>query len=146
MSAAGADFAAADDPIDAWLAEHGGDLIAWRRQIHAHPELSRQEVRTTELVMSELTAAGLTPRRLPLGRGQRGTLAPRGHRPRPRPPRPPGQPQRLPLPGRPQPGAAGRSAAARAAGGAGRAAAAGPARPTRGLTAGALRRSGRGSG
>ena len=60
MSAAGADFAAADDPIDAWLAEHGGDLIAWRRQIHAHPELSRQEVRTTELVMSELTAAGLT--------------------------------------------------------------------------------------
>ena len=78
MSAAGADFAAADDPIDAWLAEHGGDLIAWRRQIHAHPELSRQEVRTTELVMSELTAAGLSPRRLPLGTGVVCDLGPAG--------------------------------------------------------------------
>ena len=78
MSVAGADFAAADDPIDAWLAEHGGDLIAWRRQIHAHPELSRQEVRTTELVMSELTAAGLTPRRLPLGTGVVCDLGPAG--------------------------------------------------------------------
>ncbi|ANY22960.1 MULTISPECIES: amidohydrolase [Gordonia] len=78
MSAAGAGFAAAGDPIDSWLAEHGTDLIAWRREIHAHPELSRQEVRTTELVMSELTAAGLDPRRLPLGTGVVCDLGPAG--------------------------------------------------------------------
>ena len=29
MSAAGADFAAADDPIDAWLAEHGVRMSAY---------------------------------------------------------------------------------------------------------------------
>ncbi|GAC86261.1 putative amidohydrolase [Gordonia paraffinivorans NBRC 108238] len=44
-------------------------MVAWRRDIHAHPELSRQEIRTTELVMRELTEAGLQPRRLPLGTG-----------------------------------------------------------------------------
>ena len=57
------------DPIDAWLDAHTADLIGWRRAIHAHPELSRQEVRTTELVMTELQSAGLNPRRLPLGTG-----------------------------------------------------------------------------
>ncbi|WP_439032382.1 amidohydrolase [Gordonia terrae] len=78
MTAAGAGFAAADNPIDAWLAAHGTELIAWRRDIHAHPELSRQEVRTTELVMAELSAAGLTPRRLPLGTGVVCDLGPSG--------------------------------------------------------------------
>ncbi|MEE4022440.1 amidohydrolase [Gordonia sp. PKS22-38] len=61
--------AAPRDVIDAWWAAHGQDVVRWRRQIHAHPELSRQEVNTTELVMSELSAAGLAPRRLPLGTG-----------------------------------------------------------------------------
>ena len=55
--------------IDAWLAEHRPEVVGWRRRIHALPELSRQEVQTTELVMSELAAAGLHPRRLPLGTG-----------------------------------------------------------------------------
>ncbi|ATD70313.1 MULTISPECIES: amidohydrolase [Gordonia] len=64
--------------IDAWLAAHGPELIAWRRDIHAHPELSRQEVRTTELVMAELSAAGLDPRRLPLGTGVVCDLGPSG--------------------------------------------------------------------
>lgn len=64
--------------IDAWLAEHGAELIGWRRDLHAHPELSRQEVRTTEVVMSELASAGLTPRRLPLGTGVVCDLGPEG--------------------------------------------------------------------
>ncbi|MBM7277543.1 amidohydrolase [Gordonia rubripertincta] len=64
--------------IDAWLDANGPALVAWRRDIHAHPELSRQEVRTTELVMAELSAVGLTPRRLPLGTGVVCDLGPAG--------------------------------------------------------------------
>ncbi|GAB84504.1 amidohydrolase [Gordonia rubripertincta] len=64
--------------IDAWLDANGPELVAWRRDIHAHPELSRQEVRTTELVMAELSAVGLTPRRLPLGTGVVCDLGPAG--------------------------------------------------------------------
>ncbi|MEO9328265.1 amidohydrolase [Gordonia aurantiaca] len=65
-------------PIDEWLAAHWDELVGWRRDIHAHPELSRQEIRTTELVMRELTAAGLRPRRLPLGTGVVCDLGPEG--------------------------------------------------------------------
>ncbi|MFW0796060.1 amidohydrolase [Gordonia sp. CPCC 205515] len=57
------------DTIGSWWAAHGQDVVRWRRHIHANPELSRQEVNTTELVMAELTAFGLAPRRLPLGTG-----------------------------------------------------------------------------
>ncbi|WP_429913171.1 amidohydrolase [Gordonia alkanivorans] len=64
--------------IDAWLDANGPALVAWRRDIHAHPELSRQEVRTTELVMAELSAVGLAPRRLPLGTGVVCDLGPAG--------------------------------------------------------------------
>ena len=64
--------------VDTWLAEHGAELIGWRRDLHSHPELSRQEVRTTEVVMSELASAGLTPRRLPLGTGVVCDLGPEG--------------------------------------------------------------------
>ncbi|MCK0093369.1 amidohydrolase [Rhodococcus sp. HNM0563] len=55
--------------VEKWLDEHGGDLIAWRRHIHANPELARQEYATTELVATELTAAGLAPKVLPRGTG-----------------------------------------------------------------------------
>lgn len=55
--------------IDTWLAANLPRVIDWRRDIHAHPELSRQEWRTTDLVINELTAAGLSPQRLPQGTG-----------------------------------------------------------------------------
>jgi amidohydrolase len=45
------------------------ELIAIRRDIHAHPELGRAEVRTTRTVRERLVAAGLTPRVLPTGTG-----------------------------------------------------------------------------
>ncbi|WFE38388.1 amidohydrolase [Micromonospora sp. WMMD998] len=44
-------------------------LIAVRRHLHAHPELSGQEFRTTALVAGRLTGLGLVPRLLPKGNG-----------------------------------------------------------------------------
>ncbi|MDP9417144.1 MAG: amidohydrolase, partial [Actinomycetota bacterium] len=45
------------------------ELVAVRRDLHAHPELGRGEVRTTRVVRERLTAAGLFPRVLPGGTG-----------------------------------------------------------------------------
>jgi amidohydrolase len=55
--------------LDRWLAARGADLVAVRRHIHAHPELSGQEFETAALVAQELAAAGLAPRMLPRGNG-----------------------------------------------------------------------------
>nr|WP_253771101.1 amidohydrolase [Goodfellowiella coeruleoviolacea] len=55
--------------LDAWLAANLPDVIAWRRHIHAHPELSRKEYGTTELISRLLTEVGLKPRVLPGGTG-----------------------------------------------------------------------------
>jgi amidohydrolase len=55
--------------LDRWLASRGAELVAVRRHIHAHPELSGQEFETAALVARELTAAGLSPRMLPKGNG-----------------------------------------------------------------------------
>jgi amidohydrolase len=52
-----------------WLAAHFEDLVAWRRHIHAHPELGRQEFATTQFVASQLAEAGLNPKVLPGGTG-----------------------------------------------------------------------------
>jgi amidohydrolase len=52
-----------------WLAAHFDDLVAWRRHIHAHPELGRQEFATTQFVASQLAEAGLNPKVLPGGTG-----------------------------------------------------------------------------
>lgn len=41
------------------------ELLAVRRDLHVHPELSWQEARTTEVVATRLEAAGLRVRRLP---------------------------------------------------------------------------------
>ena len=56
----GAAFAAgapAVDPLDA-------KVIAWRRDIHAHPELGNREFRTSKLVAEHLRKLGLQPRTL----------------------------------------------------------------------------------
>lgn len=54
---------------DRWLAEHYDEMVAWRRHIHAHPELGRQEFATTEFVARHLAEAGLNPKVLPGGTG-----------------------------------------------------------------------------
>jgi len=46
-----------------------GELVAVRRDLHAHPELGRHEVRTTGVVADRLAAAGLGPQVLSGGVG-----------------------------------------------------------------------------
>ncbi|MFC5719049.1 amidohydrolase [Streptomyces gamaensis] len=45
------------------------ELIAFRRDLHMHPELGNREFRTTEAVRARLQKAGLTPRLLSTGTG-----------------------------------------------------------------------------
>lgn len=45
------------------------ELVAFRRDLHSHPELGRQEFRTTAAVRARLEQAGLAPRVLPGGTG-----------------------------------------------------------------------------
>jgi amidohydrolase len=47
------------------LAPYADELLALRRDLHAHPELGHQEIRTTQLVADRLTRAGLFPQLLP---------------------------------------------------------------------------------
>ena len=51
--------------LDAFLARHETELIGFRRDLHAHPELGYAEQRTTQLVARRLAAAGLQPVPLP---------------------------------------------------------------------------------
>jgi len=55
--------------VAARVKAHHDALVALRRDLHAHPELSWAEVRTTRLVRERLQAAGLSPRVLPGGTG-----------------------------------------------------------------------------
>lgn len=55
--------------LDQWLAEHGERLVALRRHIHAHPELSGAEYATARLLADRLAAAGTRPSLLPKGNG-----------------------------------------------------------------------------
>lgn len=56
-------------PIDRWLDAHGEGLVATRRHLHAHPELSGAEHATTEYVAERLQLAGVSPRPLASGTG-----------------------------------------------------------------------------
>ncbi|NQU37715.1 MAG: amidohydrolase [Actinobacteria bacterium] len=55
--------------IESFLAGHGEELIAFRRQLHAHPELARHEVETTEAIVNRLSVARLAPKVLSGGTG-----------------------------------------------------------------------------
>jgi amidohydrolase len=55
--------------LEAFLAQHTGELVEFRRDLHAHPEIGYHEHRTTRRVAQRLTAAGLRPKRLPKGTG-----------------------------------------------------------------------------
>ena len=57
------------DIAESWLAAHYDDLVSWRRHIHRHPELGRQEFATTQYVADRLVDAGLNPKTLPGGTG-----------------------------------------------------------------------------
>ena len=57
------------DTAESWLAAHYDDLVGWRRHIHRHPELGRQEFATTQFVADRLVEAGLNPKSLPGGTG-----------------------------------------------------------------------------
>jgi amidohydrolase len=51
-----------DAEIDRRAAQVEGKVVAWRRDIHEHPELSNREVRTGQLVAEQLRALGLEVR------------------------------------------------------------------------------------
>jgi amidohydrolase len=55
--------------LDRRVAAYADELAALRRDLHAHPELSWAEVRTTRVVRERLLAAGLSPVGLPGGTG-----------------------------------------------------------------------------
>jgi amidohydrolase len=50
------------DALRETLTQLEGELIAFRRDLHAHPELSLTESRTTNLIAARLTAAGIRVR------------------------------------------------------------------------------------
>jgi amidohydrolase len=56
-------------PLEESLATRGPELIAVRRHLHAHPELSHQEFQTAALVARELSGLGLPVRFLPRRNG-----------------------------------------------------------------------------
>lgn len=57
------------DDLDHHVKAHEAELIEFRRTLHAHPELGRQEHRTTAGIVARLVDAGLQPRVLSTGTG-----------------------------------------------------------------------------
>lgn len=51
--------------LERFVKQHEAEMVEFRRDLHAHPELGRAEVRTTRLVAARLRKAGLVPRLLP---------------------------------------------------------------------------------
>jgi amidohydrolase len=59
----------ATSEIDRLAKTCADELVAFRRDLHAHPEPGREEFRTTKAVADRLTGAGLRPTVLPSGTG-----------------------------------------------------------------------------
>lgn len=57
------------DDLSARVKAYEDELVAFRRDLHAHPELSWAEVRTTRVLTQRLLDAGLDPQVLPGGTG-----------------------------------------------------------------------------
>lgn len=57
------------DPVAAAVAAREHELVAFRRRMHAHPELSTRETATTQAIAERLAVAGLQPRVLVGGTG-----------------------------------------------------------------------------
>ncbi|MHB1596249.1 MAG: amidohydrolase [Streptosporangiaceae bacterium] len=55
--------------LSKFLADHESELIEFRRDLHAHPEVGYYEHRTTRRIALRLEAAGLRPAILPKGTG-----------------------------------------------------------------------------
>src|SRR5437867_6640276 len=70
-----------DAEVDRRAAQVEGKVVAWRRDIHAHPELSNHETRTAELVAQHLRSLGLEVRTGVAHTGVMGVL--RGGKPGP---------------------------------------------------------------
>lgn len=52
-----------------WVSANRDQLVGWRRDLHAHPEVAYAEHRTTEFITTELIRFGLKPRRFSIGTG-----------------------------------------------------------------------------
>jgi amidohydrolase len=61
--------ATASEVVRRWVDTHHRQLVEFRRDLHAHPELSGQEFRTTNVVEHTLVGAGYDVRRLTVGTG-----------------------------------------------------------------------------
>jgi amidohydrolase len=81
LAAGGPAHAELEQEIAASASSIAKQVIAWRRDIHAHPELSNREFRTAGLVAEHLTNLGLDVRTGVAGTGVVGTL--RGGEPGP---------------------------------------------------------------
>lgn len=55
--------------LNTFIDEHRSELVAFRRHLHANPELSRDEHETTELIAERLRSVDLDPRVLSSGTG-----------------------------------------------------------------------------
>ena len=51
--------AADNDPAAQWTTKLAPQVVAWRRDIHQHPELANHELRTSEMVAKQLRALGM---------------------------------------------------------------------------------------
>src|SRR6266550_2892852 len=68
-----------DAEVDRRAAQVQGKVVAWRRDIHAHPELSNRETRTADLVAQHLRSLGLEVRTGVAHTGVIGVLHACGH-------------------------------------------------------------------